>query len=163
MPMGHTLSTPHAKQTLPTLYRLYRRRYEVGEKGGLGSCGAGKFLIRSHCGQSLEVSHHRDIRADSTRREVETRTRMSRWSDRQSCVRTRSGWFGAWKGERNFPLNMRDVGDSTKLAYSCTYGLRNKFTLNLLVIDGLVDSGWFKVPAGHRQQEDSLAKSEPRD
>ena len=45
---------------------------------------------------------------------------MSRWSDRQFSE-TGSGWFGARMGERNFPPNIRVVGDSTKLAYSCPY------------------------------------------
>jgi hypothetical protein len=30
-----------------------------------------------------------------------------------------SGWFGARTVERDLPQNMREMGDSTELAYSC--------------------------------------------
>ena len=73
--------------------------------------------IESCCGQNLEVSHRRDIRADSTRKE--TWTWMSRWIDRQSRVVTTSGMFGVRICEQIFPPNIRVIGDSTKLAYSC--------------------------------------------
>jgi hypothetical protein len=64
---------------------------------------------------NLEISHYwQDIHAGRK----ETRTWMSRWSDRQFSE-TGSGWFGAPTAERNFPPNIRVVGDSTKLAYSC--------------------------------------------
>jgi hypothetical protein len=75
--------------------------------------------IESSCGQSPEVSHRRDTRADSTRRKEKTRTWMSRWSDRQSSIETGSGWFGPRTGERNFPPKIRVIGDSANLAYPC--------------------------------------------
>ena len=49
----------------------------------------------------------------------EKRTWMLNWSDRQSSVLTVSGWFGALTVERDLPPNMREMVDSTELAYSC--------------------------------------------
>jgi hypothetical protein len=55
------------------------------------------------------------------RRKEETRTWMSRWSDRQPFVGIGSDWFSVGTGERNFPPNIRVIGDSTKLAYPCPW------------------------------------------
>ena len=44
---------------------------------------------------------------------------MLSWSDRQASVVTLSDWFGARAVERDLPPNMREIGDSTELAYSC--------------------------------------------
>jgi hypothetical protein len=68
---------------------------------------------------SLDVSHPQDMHADGTRRKEETRTWISRWSDRQSSARPTSSWFGARTGEWDFRTNIRVVGVSMKLAYPC--------------------------------------------
>ena len=40
-------------------------------------------------------------------------------SDRQPSTVTMSGLFGARKIKRDLPPNMREMGDSTELAFSC--------------------------------------------
>jgi hypothetical protein len=95
--------------------------------------------IESYCGQSPEVGHQ-DIRADSTRRKEETETWVSRWSDRQSSVGTRVElvWRAIGRsGDRNFPPNIRVIGDSTKLAYSCLHSLSMKISVQR---DGIIDT-----------------------
>jgi hypothetical protein len=52
-------------------------------------------------------------------RKEEKRTWMLSWSDRQGSIVTMSGWPGARTVERDLPPNMREMGDSTELAYSC--------------------------------------------
>ena len=61
---------------------------------------------------------------------------MSRWSDRQFSEGTGSGWFGARTGERNFPPNIRVIGDSTKLAYPLCPGRLS--IPNSVQIDGMI-------------------------
>jgi len=81
--------------------------------------------MRASCTVSTEsgceefgVSHHwQDIHADGTRRKEEIRTRTSRWSDRQTSVVTTSGLFDVRTNKRDFPPNIRVIGDSTNLAY----------------------------------------------
>ena len=43
-------------------------------------------------------------------------------SDLQSSTVTTSGWFGARRIEQDLPPNMREMGDSTELAFSCPCG-----------------------------------------
>ena len=40
-------------------------------------------------------------------------------SDRQDSVVTMSGWLGTRKIVRDLPQNMREMGESTELTYSC--------------------------------------------
>ena len=42
-------------------------------------------------------------------------------SDRQASVVTLSGWLGARTVERDFPPNMREMGESTELSYSTVH------------------------------------------
>ena len=46
-------------------------------------------------------------------------TWMLSWSDRQPSIETVSGWLGVFTVERDRPPNMREIGDSNELAYSC--------------------------------------------
>ena len=43
---------------------------------------------------------------------------MLSWSDRQASIVTVSGWLDTCTVERDLPPNMREMGDSTELAYS---------------------------------------------
>ena len=70
------------------------------------------------CAKSLEVSH-RNVNVDGMGRDRGKRTWMLSLSDRQSSTVTTSGWFGARRIERNLPANMREIGDSTEIAFSC--------------------------------------------
>jgi hypothetical protein len=74
----------------------------------------------SGCAMGLEVSHrHRDKSVGGNRRTEEKRTCMSRQSNRQSLEVMMSGWFGTRTVKQDLPPNMREMGDSTELAYSC--------------------------------------------
>ena len=68
--------------------------------------------------KGLEVSHgYQDIFAGRRREAEEKRTWMLSWINRQSSVVTVSDWFGEHKVERDLPPNIREMGDSTGLAY----------------------------------------------
>jgi hypothetical protein len=73
----------------------------------------------SGCVMGLEVGQ-RDKSAGVNGRREEKRTCMSSRSIRQFSVVTVSGWFGTRTVKRDLPPNMREVGDSTELAYSCS-------------------------------------------
>ena len=49
---------------------------------------------------------------------VGQQTWMSSWSNRQSWTVMVSGWFGARTVKRDLPPNMREMGDTSELAYS---------------------------------------------
>jgi hypothetical protein len=49
----------------------------------------------------------------------EKRTWMLSWSNRHASVVTVSGRLGARTVEQDLPPNMREMGDSAELAYSC--------------------------------------------
>jgi hypothetical protein len=68
----------------------------------------------SGCAKILKVSH-KDICPDERRQ----RTWILSWSNRQASIVAVSGWPGAHTVERDLPPNMREMGDSTELAYSC--------------------------------------------
>ena len=68
--------------------------------------------------KSLEVSHQ-NVGVNRRGRKVGKRTWISSLSDRQSSTTTTSGRFGARMIERDFPLNIREIDDSTEFAFSC--------------------------------------------
>lgn len=66
----------------------------------------------SDCSRSLGLVTTEGVRNEGKR------TWMSSWSDRQSSPVKESGWFGALIVERDFPPNMRVMGD---FACSCIH------------------------------------------
>jgi hypothetical protein len=73
----------------------------------------------SGCAKELEVSH-RDICEGGSGREEKRRTSMKSLSDRQASIATLSSWPGTRTVDRDLPPNMREMGDSIELAYSCS-------------------------------------------
>ena len=67
----------------------------------------------SGCVKGLEVS--------VCGRKEEKQTWMLSWSDCQGSMVTVLGWLGTCTVLRDLPQNMRAMGDSTELAYSCPY------------------------------------------
>ena len=72
----------------------------------------------SGCVNDLGISHQGRC-MDRRGRKDGKRTWMLSWRDRQASIVTVSGWLGAHTVERDFPPNIREMGDSTELAYSC--------------------------------------------
>ena len=70
--------------------------------------------IESGCVKSLKVGHQ-DIRVGARGENLTWRWSLS---DRQASVVMVSGLLGARTVERDLPPNMREMGDSTELAYS---------------------------------------------